>query len=97
MCSYHPIPPPGWQLRHIAKRLERWQIESDLHLRQGEPDWQVREEVANGNYDLIIVGAGPYNRLHRLFLGELVGPLLCWVNRPLLIARPIHIGTVEIR
>jgi nucleotide-binding universal stress UspA family protein len=92
-----PNTPSGRQLRHVAQRLTRWQIESDLRLRQGEPDWQVREEVADGNYDLIIVGAEPYDRLHRLLLGELVGPLLRWLNRPLLIARPIHIGTGEIR
>lgn len=91
-----PNTPSGRHLRHIAQRLSRWQIESDLHLRQGEPDWQVREEVANGNYDLIIVGAEPYGRLHCLSLGELVGPLLRWVNLPLLIARPTHIGTAEI-
>jgi nucleotide-binding universal stress UspA family protein len=92
-----PNTPSGQQLRRIAQRLTRWQIESDLRLRQGEPDCQVREEVADGNYDLIIVGAEPYGRLHRLLPDELVGPLLRWVNRPLLIARPIHIGTREIR
>ena len=82
-----PNTPSGRQLRHIAGQITQWQIEVDLHLRQGEPDWQIRDEVAEGAYDLILIGAEPHGRLYRFLLGELVGPLLSWVDRPLLIAR----------
>ena len=87
-----PNTPSGRHLRHIAQQLEQWQIEGDLHLRQGEPDWQIRDEVAVGNYDLILIGAEPHGRIYRFLLGELVAPLLCWVDRPLLIAQPSHQG-----
>ena len=87
-----PNTPSGRHLRHIAEQLKKWQIEGDLHLRQGEPDWQIRDEVAEGNFDLILIGAEPHGRLYRFLLGELVGPLLCWVDRPLLIAQPPHLG-----
>jgi nucleotide-binding universal stress UspA family protein len=87
-----PNTPSGRHLRRIAQQLEQLQIEGDLHLRQGEPDWQIRDEVAKGNYDLILVGAEPHGRIYRFLLGELVGPLLCWIDRPLLIAQPPHQG-----
>ena len=79
--------PSGKHLRRIAEQLKQWQIEGDLHLRQGELDWQIRDEVTEGNYDLILIGAEPHGKLYRLLLGEIVGPLLYWINRPLLIAR----------
>ncbi len=87
-----PNTPSGQALRHIAEQLKEWQIEGDLHLRQGEPDWQIRDEVAEGAYDLILIGAEPHGRLYRFLLGELVGPLLSWVDRPLLIARSLQTG-----
>jgi len=79
--------PAGQHLRRLAKRMAGWQVNSDLHLRQGEPELQIREEVAEGAYDLIVIGAESYGRLQRLLLGELVGSMLHWVERPLLIAR----------
>ncbi len=87
-----PNTPSGRHLRHIAGQLKQWQIESDLHLRQGEPDWQIRDEVAEGKYDLVLIGAEPRGRIYRFLLGELVGPLLCWIDRPLLVAQPPHLG-----
>jgi nucleotide-binding universal stress UspA family protein len=88
--------PAGQHLRRLAQRMAGWQVNSDLHLRQGEPELQMREEVAEGAYDLIVVGAESHGRLHRLLLGELVRSMLHWVERPLLIARPIHSDKEEI-
>ena len=42
------------------------------------------------NYDLIVIGAESYSRWRRLLMAELVAPLLGWLNRPLLIARPVQ-------
>ncbi|HID52946.1 MAG TPA: hypothetical protein EYP41_13055 [Anaerolineae bacterium] len=81
--------PAGRRVRRLARRMAGWQISSGLRLRQGEPEQQIREEVAEGNYDLIVIGAEPgHGRSHHFQSGELVGPLLRWVERPLLIARP---------
>ena len=84
-----PKTQPGQQLRCLSQRLAQWQIEGTLRLRQGEPEWQIRWEVAEGDYDLIVIGAESHGRWHRLLVGGLVGPMLCWMNRPLLIARPL--------
>ena len=85
-----PNTQPGQQLRHLSRRLAQWQIEGILHFRQGEPAWQIRWEVADGNYDLIVVGAEPYGRWQRLLMDELIAPMMGWLNRPLLIARPVR-------
>jgi nucleotide-binding universal stress UspA family protein len=83
-----PNTKPGRRLRSLSQRLAEWQITTTLHLRQGEPEWQIRWEVAEGDYDLIAIGAEPDSRWQRWLVGELVAPMLRWVNRPLLVARP---------
>jgi nucleotide-binding universal stress UspA family protein len=77
----------GRRMRQMAYRLVDGEIEGLLRLRQGPPDWQIRREVAEGDYDLIVMAAEPHSRLLRRLLGELVGSLLQWVDRPVLIAR----------
>ena len=83
----------GNYLRYVAQQLKHWQIDGNLHLRQGEPDRQIRDEVAEGSYDLVLIGAEPHGRFYRRLLGELVTPLLRWIDRPLLIARPPLLNT----
>ncbi|UCG24795.1 MAG: universal stress protein [Chloroflexota bacterium] len=83
-----PSTQPGQQLRSLSQRLAERQIEGTLRFRQGEPAWQIRWEVTEGDYDLIVIGAEPYGSWQRLLMGELVAPMLGWLNRPLLIARP---------
>jgi nucleotide-binding universal stress UspA family protein len=85
-----PKTQPGQQLRCLSQRLAQWQIEGTLHFRQGEPEWQIRWEVTEGNYDLIVIGAEPHGSWQRLLTDELVAPMLSWLNRPLLIARPVR-------
>lgn len=85
-----PKTQPGRQLRCLSQRLAQWQIEGTLRIRQGDPEWQIRWEVIEGDYDLIVIGAEVYDRWQRLLIGELVAPMLAWLNRPLLIARPVR-------
>ena len=87
-----PNTPSGNHLRYVAQQLKHWQINGNLHLRQGDPDRQIQDEVAEGNYDLVLIGAEPRGRLYRFLLGEFIGPLLYWIDRPLLIARLPHLG-----
>jgi nucleotide-binding universal stress UspA family protein len=84
-----PYTQPGQQLRYLSHRIAQWQIEGTLRFRQGEPDWQIRWEVIDRNYDLIVIGAEPHGHRRRLLMAELVVPMLGWLNRPLLIARPV--------
>ncbi len=78
----------GRQMRRVARRLANWEIEGALHLRQGPLDWQIRQEVAERDYDLIVVAAAPDDR--RL-PGGIIGPLLRWADQPVLIAKPTEI------
>lgn len=77
----------GAALRQYAGRLRRLAIHGIVCQRQGKPDVQLHREVRDINYELIVIAAEPYGRLERWFLGELVGPLLGWADRPVLVAR----------
>jgi len=79
--------PLGQQLSRIAKQLVNWEIEGKLRFRQGLPDWQVKTEINEGDYDLVVLAADPEDWWTRRILGRLVGPLLGWINRPVLIAK----------
>jgi nucleotide-binding universal stress UspA family protein len=80
--------PLSRQMHRTAQRLVDWEIKSTLRLRQGSPEWQVSCEVAEGDYDLVVVAAEHHRQWLRWLLGELVGPLLHWTDRPVLIAKP---------
>lgn len=78
----------GQQLRRIAQHLERWGTEGTLRFRQGPPDRQIQHEVAQADYDLILIAADPASWWLRRLQGELISPLLRRANRPVLIAKP---------
>ncbi len=77
----------GRQLRRIAQRLENWGTHSTLHFRQGSPNRQIQCEIEEADYDLIVIAADHSSWWLRRLLGELVTPLLRWVDRPVLIAK----------
>lgn len=79
--------PLGWQLRQIAGQLVDWEIEGKLRFRQGSPDSQIQNEIAEGDHDLIVIAADSTSWWERRLLGKLVSPLLRWVDRPVLIAK----------
>jgi hypothetical protein len=85
--------PLGWQIHRATRQLVNWEVEGSLRLRQGPPDWQIRREIAEGDYDLIVAAAGICpRRLHwrsRAPLGlgqDLIGHILCGADRPVLVA-----------
>ena len=75
------------QMWQVIRRLGDEEIEGSLRLRQGTPIRQIRTELAEEEYDLIVVTAEPEDWWVRRLLGELVGPLLDWADRPVLIAK----------
>jgi hypothetical protein len=81
-----PTTRSGAHLRRLLGRLAFNNIHGTLRLREGEPGWQLRQEidpsVSESNYDLVIIGAE-----YQGWMGELVVPMLRWIERPLLIAR----------
>lgn len=80
--------PLGRQMRRVAQWLVDWGIQSTLRLRQGTSDMQIQREMAEEDYDLVVVAAMPENWWQRWLQGEVVGPLMSWVDRPVLIAKP---------
>jgi nucleotide-binding universal stress UspA family protein len=76
----------GRQIRRIARRLVSWESEGILRFRQGTAESQLQREVAEGDYDLIVIAADPPGQWLRQLLGELASPLLNWTDRPVLIA-----------
>lgn len=78
----------GREMRQIARQLSDWEIDGTLRLRQGATGWQLRLEVAAGDYDLIVMGADRSNRWLRWLTGGQINPLLRWADRPVLIAKP---------
>ncbi len=77
----------GAMLRQMAARLRQQQIAAIPILTRGEPNARIRAAVAAHDPDLILIAAEPHSRLLRAFYGELVRPLVKWVERPLLIAK----------
>lgn len=78
----------GRELRRIGERLADPDIVGRLRLRQGPPGWQLRLEIATGDYDLIIIGADAQGRWLRWVSGGQIGAFLRWVDRPVLMAKP---------
>jgi len=62
-------------------------VPSTLRLREEPPFYQIRTEAKDSDYDLIIVGAQPRNRVQQLTRRGIIPNLLFWADRPLLIAR----------
>jgi nucleotide-binding universal stress UspA family protein len=82
-----PSTPSGTLLDHCVERLQQRQIPVRLALLNGDPDEEIRMEVNENDPDMVIIAAETEHRLVRLLCGELIHPLLRWLDRPLLIAK----------
>ena len=78
----------GYYINKYLRHLDQENIGYSLSLQPGDPHTQIKQAVAEEEYDLVIIAAEPHGRLQRLLLGELVSPLLHWLDRPILIAKP---------
>lgn len=79
----------GALLRKIASKLVDAHIDANLHIRQGEPIWQIKQELAAAEYDLIIVGEDPADLWNKWIRSETAEVLLRCTRKPLLIARKL--------
>jgi hypothetical protein len=77
---------PGCQLREILRRMACDDIKGDIQACQTTPDLQLKQVVGATNPDLIVISKEPYNRLWRFLFGEIIRPLLRWIDRPVLVA-----------
>jgi hypothetical protein len=78
----------GRELRQISCKLVEEGIQGTLLLRQEPDEWCIHNETIEGDYDLVAIAGEPRKRLRRWSARELVGPLLEWIERPVLVARP---------
>ncbi|MCB8945216.1 MAG: universal stress protein [Ardenticatenaceae bacterium] len=77
----------GQRLLHYEDQLSEANVTNHFCQQSGTPDRQVWQAVNRLEPDMIVVGKEKYGRLYRWLLGEIVTPLLRWVDRPLLIAK----------
>ncbi len=77
----------GRHLRWIAHRLASWEIPGKFKLRVDTTECQIRSEIIEGDFDLIIIGAEPQNLAQGLIPHDLVSPLLCWTTNPVLLVQ----------
>lgn len=78
----------GKKLRFVAQRLANSEISAVLRLRQEPPTWQIRFELLENEYDLIVINSEPQDDLWHWILDELVNPLLSWTDRSVLVTKP---------
>ena len=77
----------GKSLRMVARRLVDSEIKGTIRLRQEPLAWQIRFEVMERDYDLIVIACGSHNQLRRWLSGELINPLLGWAEGPVLVTK----------
>lgn len=77
----------GQHVRAVAQRLVDWDVQAYLHMRQGEPCWQVHHEIVERPYDLIVLGAGSRRGLERWLCVDLIATTLHWTQQPILVAK----------
>jgi nucleotide-binding universal stress UspA family protein len=75
----------GGHLRQILCLFHQNHIPCEIHIRKAEPDEQLRLEMAEGQPDFVILSHEEHGRLWRWYFGELIQPLLGWVDRPVLV------------
>jgi nucleotide-binding universal stress UspA family protein len=75
----------GRVLRAILHQMEFFRIPGELRLVQGVPDEQIRSQMEDQNYDLVLISQESRGRFERLWLGEILSPMLRWIDRPVFV------------
>lgn len=83
----HPHTTSGQRIRRLLQNLADAEVHLRVHLRDGEPDEQIRQEAATELYDMIVMAGEGHGRLRHAVLGDLLPPMLSWLNVPLLLAK----------
>lgn len=78
--------PLGGEMRRVARRLVDRGVEGTLRLRQGSPEWEIRRELVEGHFDLLVIGGASRSGVRRLVLGDLAASLTRVIDQPMLVA-----------
>jgi hypothetical protein len=76
---------PGRQLREIFERMVLHEITGNIQACEKEPNQQIKLIVKSIDPDLIVISQEPYHRVWRMVFGEIIRPLLRWIDRPVLV------------
>jgi nucleotide-binding universal stress UspA family protein len=79
--------PEGQLLEHDLEILEGAVLFARPKVRHGLVVDEILEEADSGNYDLVVIGAHPYEGWRRFLLENLARRLLVRLNRPVLVVR----------
>lgn len=77
----------GIQIQKLCKDFVNLDIQTNISLRQGSPDWQIRQEANSADQDLIIIAAEPLSLSERILFNSLVDSFICRVKQPVLVAK----------
>lgn len=77
----------GRKLRLVAQTLVENEISGMLRFRQEPPVWQIRFELLENEYELVIADCGSHNWFWQSILAEAVTPLFSWTKVPMLIIK----------
>ena len=80
--------PLGETLRQVSQYLAEQNIQGSLRLREGTIIDQIQQEIDECDYDFVVIAADAERSIMRWMMGELVSPLLCLAEVPVLIAKP---------
>lgn len=81
--------PPARRVHQTAQYLADWGLSTNLKLRQGPPDGQLRREWAEGDYDWIAMAVWPDHWLLKHLGQEPLARLVEWSHCPLLLVRSL--------
>jgi nucleotide-binding universal stress UspA family protein len=85
LLLFDPI--AGAQLQRLFRRLAQLDLQGQVFMHPMPPDEQIRLEVGLSRCDLLVISAEQRGWLWRCWMGELVRPLLRWIDRPALICK----------
>lgn len=79
--------PFGEKLRRLLSQLDMSHIRYELRLQRGTPEWQIAQALDEGDHELVIIGVEEGDWLSRWLVGEIIAPLLRWLDHPILLAK----------
>ncbi|WP_290819376.1 universal stress protein [Halovivax sp.] len=79
---------PATQLDELAGRLEEWDIETRIDVRQGDPADEILAAESEHDPTTILVGSRGHSRLRRLLLGSVSGDVVARATGNVLLVPP---------
>ncbi|MFN2215175.1 MAG: hypothetical protein ACK2UE_19050 [Anaerolineales bacterium] len=78
----------GRKLRRVAQHVVNAGVDGKIHFRQEPPAWQIRFELLENEYDLVILESGNPDKHWHSIIDEVIDPLFSWTELPVLITQP---------